>query len=79
MTKDELNYLEDIRADFDTFLSEENWDAARACINEMGDRGQEMEALKMHQEYNKKLLGENDWKVDAEVDERRLRADETYD
>lgn len=53
MTARELNYLIDIRADFDTFLSQRNWEQAAICINDMGDRGAELEALKMHQELNR--------------------------
>jgi hypothetical protein len=52
-TARELNYLEDVRADFDEFLRENDWKNARICINDMGDRGEELEALKMHQEYNR--------------------------
>jgi hypothetical protein len=60
MTVRELNYLEDIRADFDGFLAEKDWEQARICINDMGDRGAELEALKMHQELNRAEAEAND-------------------
>lgn len=67
-----------LRADFDQFLSENDFDNARECINAMGEKGEEMEALKMHQEYNRKLTG--GWSEDGDVSEALLRAnDETYD
>ena len=48
----EIDYLLDLRADFDQFLLEKDEVNARLCIEEMGERGEELEALKMHQEFN---------------------------
>lgn len=42
-----------VRADFDQFLLEKDEENARACIDAMGEKGEELEALKMHQEFNR--------------------------
>lgn len=42
-----------LRADFDQFLCEKDEDNARACIDQMGESYSELEALKMHQEFNR--------------------------
>lgn len=42
-----------LRADFDQFLCERDEENARACIDAMGEKGEELEALKMHQEFNR--------------------------
>jgi len=42
-----------LRADFDEFLAAGDEENARACIDAMGEKGEELEALKMHQEFNR--------------------------
>lgn len=42
-----------VRADFDEFIRAKDWKNARAAIDAMGESYSELEALKMHQEYNR--------------------------
>ncbi len=53
----ELENVLNLRGDFDEFLRENDFHNARICIDAMGEKGEEMEALKMFQEYNRKLTG----------------------
>jgi hypothetical protein len=45
--------LEDAQADFDTALSQRNWNDARAIIDNLGDTGFAHEARILHQAYNR--------------------------
>lgn len=65
---------EAVRADFDQFLSENDFDNARKAIDVMGESYSELEALKMHQEYNRKITG--CWREDGDVSEAILRAND---
>lgn len=53
-TKDQLETIENIHADFDGFISQSKWEDAFACIENMGDLGYETEATFMLQTYNRK-------------------------
>lgn len=49
----ELEDAANVRADFDQFLRENDEENASACIDRMGESYSELEALKMHQEFNR--------------------------
>ena len=51
-TTRELEDMTNVRADFDSFISQGNEEQARACIDIMGESYSELEALKMHKEAN---------------------------
>lgn len=70
----EIEDMTNVRADFDSFLSVGDFDNARHAIDIMGESYSELEALKMHQEYNRKLTG--DWQDDGNVSETMLRAND---
>lgn len=50
--------LQDLREDFDFFLSQEKWSDCEAIIQSVGDMGQEHEALVLHQTLNRAKAGE---------------------
>lgn len=52
-TKEQISFLEDVRADFETFISQRKWDDARAVIDNLGDLGYATEALFLHQSLNR--------------------------
>lgn len=51
-TAREIEDLFAVRADFDSFISAGDEVNARICVETMGEAGEELEALKMHQEFN---------------------------
>jgi len=52
-TAREIEDLVAVRADFDSFVSAGDEIQARACVQTMGDMGEEFEAMKMHRECNR--------------------------
>lgn len=66
-TAREIEDLFAVRADFNQFLSEYDEENARLCIETMGDAGEELEAIKMHQEFNRVF---RDW--DSEGKQREM-------
>jgi hypothetical protein len=52
-TSEELRAIEDMRADFEGFISQEKFDDAHAVIDNMGDLGFETEALFLRQAFNR--------------------------
>lgn len=52
-TMREIEDMTNLRADFDDFLRAGDEENASACIDSMGESYSELEALKMHQEFNR--------------------------
>lgn len=59
----QLETIESLHSDFDTFLSQRKWSEARAVIDNTGDLGYEMEALNMHKSLNR---AESQERIEAE-------------
>lgn len=49
----DLETLENLQADFDTFLAKGEWTNARAVINNAGEMGFETEVAIMHKTFNR--------------------------
>lgn len=52
-TREQLETIENLHADFDEFLSQRKFTDARAVIDNLGDMGFEHEAFLLHQAYNR--------------------------
>ena len=52
-TMKDIEQAMNLRADFDEFLAAGDEENARAAVDAMGEKGEELEALKMHQECNR--------------------------
>lgn len=51
-TREQLDTILDIQADFDLAVSQQNWPEAAAMIEQMGELGFETEALYLHKRLN---------------------------
>lgn len=52
-TPEQIRFLEDSQADFETFLSQRKFSDCLAIIDNLGELGYETEALFLHQAYNR--------------------------
>ncbi len=77
-TAREIADMEALRADFDQFLCENDELNAGACIDRMGESYSELEALKMHQEFNAKFSQEPREHFEVEEDRAMERDVEIY-
>lgn len=83
-TREQLEEVETLWSDFDTALSQREWDECLAILDNTGELGYENEALRMHKTYNrvsKQVIDghqlDNKEEIDAEIEgtEMRLRGE----
>lgn len=71
-TNQELETIENMRADFDDAISQDKFSDARAIVDNLGDLGYEYEALALHQVLNR-AINHRAFPVNESLEDMHLR------